>query len=265
MISVVMPVYNSERYLPEALQSILNQTHKNFEFICVNDGSTDKSLEILEEFAKRDARIIIINQPNKGVVSSLNLAISLSKYNYIARMDSDDISHPTRLDRQIKYMNSNKDISILGTAYNYVDVDGMVLNTRKPPQNDSRIKGMLLFGSPLCHPSVMFNKLLIGQDLYYDNDFTHCEDYELWTRLSGKVKFGNLPDVLLDYRIHGKSVSRENQELQIANKVKSINRNLLRSHRGIKQDNIGISTILDQKDKSHLLFQVAYLIRKKLK
>ncbi|ENU2505986.1 glycosyltransferase family 2 protein [Escherichia coli] len=264
MISVVMPVYNSEKYLAEAIQSILNQTHKNFELICINDGSTDKSQEIIEYFSSRDARIVVINQPNKGVVSSLNLAISLAKYDYIARMDADDISHPTRLDKQIRYMTSNKDISILGTAYNYVDINGRVLKTRKPPQNDSRIKGIMLFGSPLCHPSVMFNKRLIGMDLYYDNDFKHCEDYELWTRLYGKFKFGNLPDVLLDYRIHDKSVSRENNELQIANKVKAINRNLLRP-RSIRQDNITISTILDQKDRSHLFFQMAYLIRKKLK
>ncbi|WP_209299498.1 glycosyltransferase family 2 protein [Escherichia coli] len=90
MISVVMPVYNSEKYLAEAIQSILNQTHKNFELICINDGSTDKSQEIIEYFSSRDARIVVINQPNKGVVSSLNLAISLAKYDYIARMDADD-------------------------------------------------------------------------------------------------------------------------------------------------------------------------------
>ncbi|WP_209299734.1 glycosyltransferase family 2 protein [Escherichia coli] len=132
MISVVMPVYNSEKYLAEAIQSILNQTHKNFELICINDGSTDKSQEIIEYFSSRDARIVVINQPNKGVVSSLNLAISLAKYDYIARMDADDISHPTRLDKQIRYMTSNKDISILGTAYNYVDINGRVLKTRKP-------------------------------------------------------------------------------------------------------------------------------------
>ncbi|NYQ26939.1 glycosyltransferase family 2 protein, partial [Escherichia coli] len=89
MISVVMPVYNSEKYLAEAIQSILNQTHKNFELICINDGSTDKSQEIIEYFSSRDARIVVINQPNKGVVSSLNLAISLAKYDYIARMDAD--------------------------------------------------------------------------------------------------------------------------------------------------------------------------------
>lgn len=265
MISVIMPVYNSEKYLAEAVQSILNQTYKNFEFICINDGSSDKSLEILEGFAKNDSRIVVINQPNSGIVSSLNYAISLAKYDFVARMDSDDISHPARLEKQLSFLLSNSDISILGTSYNYVDVNGNILDTRKPPRDNQRIKGMMLFGSPLCHPSVMFNKRAIGSDLYYDKYFNHCEDYELWVRLSNKFKFCNLPDILLDYRVHDKSVSRENNEIQIANKVKSINKHLLRPERAIRGDKIGFSTLLDQKDRSHILFQIAYLIRKKMK
>jgi len=114
-VSIVMSVYNAQKYLDEAIESILNQTYSNFEFIIINDGSTDKSLEIIENYAKKDSRIIVINRENKGLIYSLNEGIRKANGKYIARMDADDISLPQRLEKQVEFMEKNKNIGICGT------------------------------------------------------------------------------------------------------------------------------------------------------
>lgn len=144
-VSVVMPVYNSEKYLKESIESILNQSYSDLEFIIINDGSTDNSFKIIKEYAKLDKRINVISRENKGIVYSLNEAIRLAKGEYIARMDADDISAPKRIEKQISFLKSHRDIDILGTQ---VKVVGNISNDIKEKNE---------------------NKLNIEFDIYDDN------------------------------------------------------------------------------------------------
>lgn len=209
LISVIMPVYNAEKYIHESIKSILAQSYPNFEFIIINDGSKDSSGKIIESFLD-DARIRYINRENKGLVFTLNEAISLSRGNYVARMDADDISHPQRLEKQLKFLLENPDIAVVGCSSFIIDKNSKVINTRKPPLTPLVNKALLLFGPTLTHPSVMFNKILLGEQLCYSDKYLHVEDYELWLRLIKKYKIANIKDVLFYYRINESGVSQTN-------------------------------------------------------
>ncbi|MBN1044497.1 MULTISPECIES: glycosyltransferase [unclassified Clostridium] len=209
LVSVVMPVYNSEIYLNEAIESILNQTYKNFEFIIINDGSTDNSLEKIEHYMKKDSRIKLINRENKGLVYSLNEGINFAKGKYIARMDADDISLPERLEKQLDYMYENRDVSILGTL---VDIIGSAdiykrmysekyLNWQLSHDN---IEKMFLRGYSLCHPTFFMKKSDIVKKIKgYSNQYLYAEDYDFLMRtLKTNLKINILPEKLLKYRLH---------------------------------------------------------------
>ncbi|MBB1442429.1 MULTISPECIES: glycosyltransferase [Pseudoalteromonas] len=216
-ISIILPVYNAEQYLDEAIQSILVQSHKQFELICVDDGSTDGSLKIIQKYARADARVVIISRKNKGLIYSLNEAINMCKYRYIARMDADDICEPERLELQIKAMKSKK-LAVIGSSYSYIDTTGVKTGSRLLPTGHRVISWLMDFGSPFCHPSVMFDKELIGTELRYDPNYKHCEDYELWFRCRRiGLKLGNLKELVFKYRVLETSISRlNNQEQRIA-------------------------------------------------
>lgn len=204
-----MSVYNGEKYLSKAIESILTQTYKSFEFIIINDGSTDKSPDILHYYQKQDNRIILISRENRGLIASLNEGIKQAKGKYIVRMDADDISLPTRLEEQVKFMENNSDIGISGSA---VIVFGK--NTKTFVSNvlthNKAIKSELLFSSAFAHPSVIMNrKMILKHNLFYDNDFLHAEDFELWTRMAKVTKMANISKPLLKYRIVENSISRE--------------------------------------------------------
>lgn len=208
LISVIMPVYNAEAYLDEAIQSILKQTYNNFEFIIINDGSTDKSLELIKEYEKEDKRIILISRENRGLVASLNEGIEKSNGKYIARMDADDISLPTRFEEQIRFMEKNKDIGICGT---WVEVFGENRKAIlwKMPINDIELIPRLLFSVTFIHPSVMMKKDLFDKyNLRYNKDYETAEDYKMWLDCSKYTKFGNIPKKLFLYRYLETSVSR---------------------------------------------------------
>jgi len=151
LISVVLSVYNAEKYLVEAIKSILNQTFKDFEFIIINDGSTDKSLEIIESYQKEDERIILISRENKGLIASLNEGIEKAKGKYIVRMDADDISLSTRFEEQVKIMEENQNIGLCGTSV-IVFGNNIKNDVWKLSKDDKTIKTELLFSSPLFHP-----------------------------------------------------------------------------------------------------------------
>ena len=209
LVSVVMSVYNGEKYLLEAIESILIQTYKNFEFIIINDGSTDKSLEIIQHYQKQDNRIIVISRENRGLIASLNEGIKKAKGKYIVRMDADDISLPTRFEEQVKFMEDNPDIGISGSA---VIVFGENIKTFiwKVLKKNEVIKSELLFSSTFAHPSVIMNKkMILKYNLFYDNNFLHAEDFELWTRMAKITKMANISEPLLKYRIVENSISRK--------------------------------------------------------
>lgn len=214
-ISVVMPVYNTdEKYLREAIESILNQTYKNFEFIIINDGSTNDAEDIILSY--RDSRILYIkNEQNLGLIKTLNKALYMAKCEYIARMDSDDISLPTRFEKQVDFLDKNPDVDILGTWFNCIPRNRVIETLSK----DKEIKECMLVNSNnIGHPTVTFRKSLIERfGIKYDEKYSYAEDYALWLSLIDKVKFANIPEILLNYRIHSNSVCQTKEIEQSLN------------------------------------------------
>ena len=219
LVSVVMPVYNGARYLPEAIESILNQTFSNFELVIIDDGSTDNSWDILTAYAAQDSRIVLSrNSENIKLIKTLNRGLSLARGQYIARMDADDISLPERLERQVTYLQCHPEVGLLGTGYYRLNVEGK-RSLRQPPLTDTEIRWKLLFGNVWCHPSIMFRSQLFESGELVYRQFAHAEDYELWTRLLPHTCGATLTVPLLIYRVHDSSVCtmyREEQTEMVA-------------------------------------------------
>lgn len=199
-VSVIMAVFNGEKYLTESINSILKQTYSDFEFIIIDDSSTDQSQTIIKSF--RDQRIRFFkNQTNRGLPYSLNRGIKISQGTYLVRMDQDDISFPKRIEAQVRFMNVNPDIAISGTAV--VTTVGKCKEVHKRLSNYEEIKGTLLFHNVLAHSSVIIRKeAIIRAKLLYDPTAKNAEDYEFWTRCCWKVKMTNLATPLIFYRRH---------------------------------------------------------------
>ena len=203
-ISVVMPAYNSEKYIAEAIESILNQTFTDFEFIILNDGSTDNTAKIIKEYAKKDKRIKLIdNKKNQGLVSILNQGLDLARGEYIARMDSDDISLPTRFEKQIKYMDTHPECGVLGTWFQ------CFCNSDAKVRHPERIKILnILHDQHVGHPTVMLRKSVMDKyGFYYDTNYKYAQDFELWSRMVYFTEIHNLPEILLHYRMADLSIS----------------------------------------------------------
>ncbi len=198
-ISVVMPTYNAEKYLKESIESILNQTFKDFEFIIINDGSTDNSLKIIKGYERKDKRIILINNPkNLGLQKTLNKGLEVAKGKYIVRMDADDISMPNRFKIQFEYLEEHKDIFLVGSSAIVIDEFGNRLGIFEKQNNPSRVKKKLEKSNSVIHPSIMFR----NEGFFYREKFKTSEDYDLYLRiLSSGRKITHLPDFLIKYRI----------------------------------------------------------------
>lgn len=205
LVSVVLPVYNAEKFICAAINSVLEQTYSSFELIIINDGSQDDSLKKINEF--NDPRIVVINQANKGLIASLNYGISLAKGMYIARMDADDILLPLRFEKQVEYLEANLDYGVVGTSGVFIQ-DDIIVGDFEKPISDIDIKCSLFIDSPMIHPSVMIRKDLMP---IYDSEFYQVEDYALWVKLSKQTKFYNLPDKLIKYRLLETSETRKSQ------------------------------------------------------
>ena len=210
-ISVIMPVYNGEKYLKESIDSILNQTFSDFEFIIINDGSIDNTKKIINDY--KDKRIVYIeNEKNSGIVTTLNKGLNYASGKYIARMDADDISLPTRFEKQIKYMEENNDVDILGTA---IELFGKNItpNSRIFSKSFENIKCDLLISCALAHPTVMIRKSILEIENYkYNSNYEKLEDYELWFQISKKYKIETLEEILLRYRIHSNQITQNYSE-----------------------------------------------------
>ena len=207
-ISVVLSVYNGGEFLTEAIESILNQTYKDFEFIIINDGSTDGSLELIREFEKQDSRIVLITRENKGLIASLNEGIEKSKGKYIARMDADDISLPNRFEVQLEFMEKNLNIGVCGS---WIEVfgEGYKAKVVKVAPNDEELRAMLIFTVPVMHPSVMMRKDLLDiYNLRYNEEYQSAEDYKMWLDCAKFIKLANIEKVLLKYRILNTGMTR---------------------------------------------------------
>lgn len=199
--SVIMPVYNREQFLKESIESILNQTFRDFEFIIVDDGSTDRSFEIFEEYAKKDKRIKLLHNLNKkGIVGALTTAINVAQGEYIVRMDSDDISLPERIEKQIAFMDRHLEIGACGTWVRLFDGSDGVWEL---PIDPDVIKSTMLFCGAIANPSAIIRRKIFSDlGFCYDDSFVVAEDYDFWTRLAECTKLSNIPEVLFLYRIH---------------------------------------------------------------
>jgi len=207
-LSVAMAVYNNAPFLAEAIESILAQTMGDFEFLIVNDGSTDGSTAIIDSYAERDRRIRPIHQANRGLVASLNLMIDEARAPLIARMDGDDISLPERFERQIAFMDANPDYGVVGTSTHDIDEHGRLsLNEDFHPLDHDAFLAALENGPWLCHPSVVMRRDVVRAAGGYRAAFRHCEDYDLWLRLSETTRLCTIPDRLFHYRRSPNQVS----------------------------------------------------------
>lgn len=211
LISVIMPVYNSYDYIRQSVMSILRQTYRVFEFIIIDDASTDGTSEIIESIARIDKRIIFIkNKQNQGLTVNLNRAAAIAKGSYIARMDADDISLPQRFEKQLSFMEKNLETDICGTWADVINSQNKVLFRAVRPVTDEKIKAKLICGNPILHPSVMMRKKLFLTEKY-DESFVTMQDFKLWTDCWDKT-FHNIPEILLLYRDNKKGVSQSDKK-----------------------------------------------------
>ena len=211
-VSVIMPVFNGERYLREAVDSILNQTFRDFEFVIIDDGSTDNTATILASYADPRLRIIR-NESNVGITASLNLGLELAGGEYIARMDHDDISEPQRLEKQVAYMDENPNVVASGTWARDIDAEGREIGQRCVPAGE-RLRYEYWRPSPIVHPSAILRTSQLG-NARYDPGFDPAADYEFWLRLKGDHDLGNIPEFLLRYRVHSESMTSRQRPGQI--------------------------------------------------
>lgn len=218
LISVVMPVYNARRYLAEAIESVLAQTLDDFEFICVDDGSTDGSSAILSDYARRDARVRIVSRPNTGVWKALNDGIEASRGKLIARMDADDVSLPQRFEKQVAFLDAHPEVVAVGCPVLIIDADGAPLREMPhPPRltHDEIDSAHLTGGGQVFfHPTLLFRRDALEQVGLYRN-WPAAQDLDLFLRLAEIGKLANIPDVLLKYRQHMGSVGHAKMAKQL--------------------------------------------------
>jgi len=214
VVSIVMPVFNRQRFLREAVQSVLCQTLRDFELIVVDDGSTDGGSKIVESF--QDGRIRLVRlERNSGSAAAMNAGLDLARGHYVARMDADDICVPSRLERQVEFMERNPSIGISGA---WARMFGAKTGVVERPTEDASIKCELLFNCVLNHPTVIMRRQpLIDGGVRYDPTFKTCEDFDLWARVAPDVEFANLPQVLLHYRVHAMQTTATDCPSQRAN------------------------------------------------
>lgn len=217
LISVVMATYNGERFISEAIDSILNQSFTNYEFIIVNDGSTDTTEKIIQLY--KDSRIVYINKDtNTGIADSLNIGIAAATGTYIARMDDDDVSMPQRFEKQLEVFNKNIDLIFCASAVS--NKDGKCLST---PEKHEDILLKLIFSNPIFHPTVLIKRKYLLEELY-NLKAVPSEDYDLWSRLIFKGQFYQIQEPLLYCRIHQTSVTARRRKEQLLKSIPITNR-----------------------------------------
>lgn len=225
LISIIMPVYNAGDYLTEAIESIRNQTHKDWELIAVDDGSKDKSWKILNKYGKKDKRIKIFRfRAHKGLAPTLNFAIKKAKGNYLARMDADDISHPTRLEKQLQYLTQHKEVILVGSQVAMIDTKGKLIGKKSFPSDHQIIYKMMIEMMPIQHASILAYTKFFKQYLYQNH--TTAEDVSIFFKLLTKGKFANTKETLYRYRLHHDSNSLKNPKktfyLTLKSRIKAI-------------------------------------------
>ncbi len=218
-LTVATSVYNGARYLPAAIESVLGQSFGDFEFLLLDDGSSDASRSIAEGYAARDARIRVIARANRGLVASLNELFAEARAPLVARFDADDICMPDRFEHQLAFLADNPDHGLVGSATCYIDAEGAPATNppiERPITNEALLAN-LKDGPLLCHSAVLVQRDLVREVGGYRSAYTHAEDYDLWLRLSRRTRMHNLPQCLLAYRISDGQVSSRHMVTQARN------------------------------------------------
>lgn len=214
LVSVIMPVYNPGRFLDAAILSIRTQTLTDLELILIDDGSTDGSDQVLRRHAAADRRISVIGVPHAGVATALNRGLAAASADLVARMDADDEALPDRLERQVAALETLPDVAVLGSGMETIDAEDRVVGKAVPFTDPAMIREGLLHANHLHHPTVIMRRNIVLEAGGYRPAFTASEDYDLWLRLSEHYDLGNLPDILLRYRVHDAQASGRRWMLQ---------------------------------------------------
>ena len=201
LVTVLMSVYNGEKYLPETIESILNQTFTNFEFLIIDDGSSDNSIKIIESYDDPKIRLIC-NDENIGQTKTLNKGIKLAKGNFIARSDQDDISSSNRLSIQYNYLNNNPNVALLGSSVYFINNNGSLLYKKQVPTGHNHIMESFCAGNPFMHSSVMFNRDVVMKLDGYSPRYIYSQDADLWLRIARIREIENLKSFLVSIRVH---------------------------------------------------------------
>jgi len=215
-ISVITPVYNNAPYMREALDSILDQTFGDFEYILINDGSTDNSLEIIEEYAQKDPRIRIASHGNKGYIAALNEGLDVARAEFIARMDADDVSLSDRFEKQIAYLRAHPECVVVGGRVLLIDSEGAPLREMCDETTHDEIDAAHLAGrgGTIVHPAMMARRSAIDSIGKYSDAYPWAEDLDFFLRLAEVGRVANLPGVILRYRQHLSSIGYSKSEVQ---------------------------------------------------
>jgi len=259
-VAVVLAVYNGEKYLAEAVHSVLAQTFADFELVVIDDGSTDRTAEILAGF--RDPRVRVIRFPeNRGLVTALNTGIQESQSELIARMDADDVCVPQRFERQVEFLDGHPDAGLCGT---WTQGFGEDTSLMRPPVEPERIRARLFFGWAMDHPSIMMRRELFDRHaLAYDDRFRHVEDFDFFIRAAEVTKLANLPEVLLRARGHPDEVSVRHRPEQLRTEARLFARQLrtLLPDATREEEDFHIRLVTGALDASHCASAGQWLLR----
>ncbi|RUT96139.1 glycosyltransferase family 2 protein [Mesorhizobium sp. USDA-HM6] len=243
LISVLLPVYNAEPYVGTAIQSILRQDYDRLEVIAIDDGSTDRSLEILERCRKADSRVSIISRENRGLVASLNEGLQIAQGELVARMDADDLAYPWRLSRQAALFAARPELGFCGSVVDLL-LQGRIARGRLDPVFRLEFPVLAKFFTIFMHPTVVYNRRVIGEtDLHYDGTYRHAEDFDLFRRLAGRYPTAMMEESLLVYRVHPGSVTSRHVKEMRRTHLRIVGENLERE--GLAEDTSGLRAIGD--------------------
>lgn len=224
LVSIVMPNYNCEKYISQAINSILRQTFRDFELIIVDDGSTDSSWEIIRRFAQEDSRIVAMrNDNNIKICKTLNRGILIAQGKYIARMDSDDVAHADWLEKIMLFMEAkeNAHVGVCGANFYMIDHNAKRIGQKDFPHTDRECRDAFWFRNPFAHNTVVIRKECFEHCGYYDEEYLYAEDLELWMRFGQKYDLHNIQQYLVDYRIFGGNSILKKQKMMIRNTLKA--------------------------------------------
>jgi len=214
-VSVALAVHNGDRYLPACLDSILHQTLTDFEFLIIDDGSSDRALQILQQYAAQDRRIKLVSRENRGIAKTRNELLAMATGEFVAVMDGDDVAMPDRFARQVEFLRTHAEVVCVGSALDWIDQQGRYLGHCPMPESDGEIQRLLLGGiSLLHHPCTMTRREALLRAGGYDESMVASVDLDLWLRLGELGKLANLPEVLLHYRLHPRSITNAQQQRQ---------------------------------------------------